>query len=144
MNEQPRPGKTKAQCLRTIRREYAICDRPCDAINSSAIVEFAKQVAKRPDVTSHSTVGNYLSNLSSIFTYAPALWSFPLDKSEMDKAIRACKHMGVTGKPMKRERRPTLDELERLLSHFAMSASRDRRIIPMHLITLFAIFSTRR
>lgn len=144
VSEQTRIGKTKAQCLRSIRNEYAICEKSCDLINSAHIVEFAKEVARRPNVNSPATVGNYLSHLSAIFNYAPALWGFPLDKAEMNKAIIACKHIGLTGKSASRERRPTLIELNRLLTHFVDFSKRDRRVLPMHIIIGFALFSTRR
>lgn len=144
LKDQASIGRTKAQCLRTIRNEYAICDKPCDVIRSATIVDFARQIANRPDVTSRSTVGNYLSHLAAVFKYAPALSGFLLDKAEMDKALAACQHSGLIGRAAKRERRPTLEELDTLLDHFVRSSQRDARIIPMHLITIFAIFSTRR
>ncbi|MFZ1469891.1 MAG: tyrosine-type recombinase/integrase [Paracoccaceae bacterium] len=82
MNEQSDLGKTKAQCLRAICREYAFAEKDCDKITSATIVEFAPEVSSRP----------------------------------------------------------TVDELDRLLEHFQLSAMRDPRIIPIHIFTLFAIF----
>lgn len=144
VQEQPSLGKTKAQCLRTIRKEYAISDKPCDRITSATISDFARELRNRPEIDSPATVGNYLSHLSAVFTHASALWGYPLDPAEMAKAMISCKHVGLIGKAESRDRRPTLEELDRLLDHFEASAKRDRRVIPMHMVILFAIFSARR
>lgn len=137
-------GKTKAQVLRTIRKEYDIAGKRCDQIDSAEIVKFAQELHDRPGLDSPATVLNYLSHLSAVFTHAPALWGFDLDTREMEKAMVALKHMGVAARPEERDRRPTLEELDKLMMHFANASAHDSRAIPMHRIVAFAIFSTRR
>jgi integrase len=52
--------------------------------------------------------------------------------------------MGFTSKPEERTRRPTLEELDKLMTHFQEASAANPRTMPMHIITAFAIFSTRR
>jgi integrase len=52
--------------------------------------------------------------------------------------------LGQIGKGNKRDRRPTLDELDRLMAHFQIAWERRPRSAPMTKIIAFAIFSTRR
>lgn len=137
-------GKTKAQVLRTIRTEYDIADMPCDKIESPDIVAFVRELHKRPDLNSASTAGNYLSHLSSIFAIARPLWGLPLDEQAIKDAQKVCGRMGYTSKSNKRTRRPTLDEMNRLMEHFHAASAADSRVLPMHVVCAFAIFSTRR
>lgn len=137
-------GKTKAQVLATIRKEYDIADLRCDKITSQDIVAFAKELHDRPGLESAATVLNYLSHLSAVFTLARPSWGIPLDKQAMDDAMIVCKSMGFTAKSKKRDRRPSLDELELLLNHFEKRLAHRPKSCPMHKVVVFAIFSTRR
>lgn len=87
---------------------------------------------------------NYLSHLSAVFTLARPSWGIPLDKQAMDDAMIVCKSMGFTAKSKKRDRRPSLDELELLLNHFEKRLAHRPKSCPMHKVVVFAIFSTRR
>lgn len=137
-------GKTKAQVLATIRKEYDIADLRCDKITSQDIVAFAKELHDRPGLESAATVLNYLSHLSAVFSLARPSWGIPLDKQAMDDAMIVCKSMGFTAKSKKRDRRPSLDELELLLNHFEKRLAHRPKSCPMHKVVVFAIFSTRR
>ncbi|MDO6480950.1 tyrosine-type recombinase/integrase [Shimia thalassica] len=138
-------GKTKAQVLKTIRDEYDIADMACDRIESKHIVEFVLELHKRKDGgLSPATALNYLSHLSAVFSTARPLWGFPLDAQAMKDAQTVCSKMGYTAKPKERDRRPTLDELDRLMRHFQEATQANPRTMPMHIITAFAVFSTRR
>jgi hypothetical protein len=64
------------------------------------------------------TVSNYLSNLAAIFAVARPAWGYPLDRDAMRDAFVVAKKLGLTAKARQRERRPTLDELDRILEHF--------------------------
>lgn len=133
-------GKTKAQVLNAIKRD-AIAAKRCDRIGSSDIVSFARNLAA---TAQPSTVGNYLSHLSSIFTVANPAWQYPLDPQAMDDARVVAQRLGIIAKSRSRERRPTLDELDRIMSHFAARQVRRPSSVPMVHIIAFAIFSTRR
>lgn len=134
------PGKTKKQVLAKLKT-FEIAERRCSSIGSDDLVELAQELASGG--RDPSTVGNYMSHLSTIFTIARPAWKFPLDRQAMDDALVALRMLGIVGKSQHRDRRPTLKELDRLLTYFQR---RERRpgAVPMSSIICFAIFSTRR
>ena len=128
-------GRSKAQVLKTIKK-YDIAEMRCSEITSADVVSFAKTLRVSPQ-----TVQHYLSHLGSIFRLARPAWGYPLDRQTVSDALVATKDLGLTSKSRHRVRRPTLDELDRLMEHF------NRRLpgsMPMQWIVAFAIFSTRR
>lgn len=131
-------GKTKAQVLRSIKA-HAIGAKKCSKIDAEELCDFAKSLDCAP-----STRGNYLSHLASIFTIARPMWKYPLDKQAMTDAQIVLRKMGIISKSDERDRRPTLDELDRLMVHFGTVSARRPDSIPMQKIIPFAIFSTRR
>lgn len=133
-------GRTKAQVLRTIKN-YPIAIMACEDIKSEHIFDFAKTLRRK---VKPQTVGNYLSHLSSIFTIARPAWSIPLDEQAMKDAMIVAKRLGASSKSAERDRRPTLEELDLLLSHFSERKKRQPASAPMAEIILFALFSTRR
>ncbi len=133
-------GRTKAQVLRSIR-EYDIADMPCNEIRSHDIVQFAKDLGAN---RTPATVGNYMSHLSAVFALARPAWGIPLDQQAMKDAFVVCNRLGITGKARKRDRRPTLTELDALLSLFEKKHTHRPSTLPMHKIVAFALFSTRR
>lgn len=133
-------GRTKAQCLRTIKT-YALADMTCSEITSADIVAFAQEIGK---TASPATVANYLSHLAAVFAIARPAWGYPLDPLTMTEAQTVSKRLGITGKSKRRDRRPTLDELDRLLTMFERRADLRSDSIPMHRLVAFALFSTRR
>lgn len=137
-------GTTKAQVLRTIKEEYKIAQYDAEDIESADIVHFLKQLHDRPELNSASTVLNYASHLSAVFNVANPAWNIPLNKDAMRDAMAVAKKLGITKKPKSRSRRPSLDELDALLSLFEAKYRNRPRSIPMHKVVGFALFSTRR
>jgi len=131
-------GKTKAQVLRTIKNS-PLGAKKCSAVDAEALCSYVKTLDTAP-----STRGNYLSHLASIFTIARPMWKYPLDRQAMDDAQVVLRKMGIIAKSDERDRRPTLDELDKLMEHFGVIAKRRAGSIPMQKIIPFAIFSTRR
>ena len=133
-------GRTKAQVLRAIKN-YDIANKKCSEITSADVVAFANELIAN---VSPSTVGNYLSHLGAIFAVARPAWSYPLDQTAMKDAIVVAKRLGIASKSRERDRRPTLEELDKLLEYFGERLKRRPSSIPMQKIVGFAIFSTRR
>jgi integrase len=131
-------GKTKAQVLRTIKNS-PLGAKKCSAVDTEALCDYIKGLDAAP-----STRGNYLSHLASIFTIARPMWKYPLDRKAMDDAQIVLRKLGIISKSEERDRRPTLDELDKLMIHFGVIAKRRAGSIPMQKIIPFAIFSTRR
>ncbi len=140
-SEKSEIGRTKAQVLDTIK-DFAIADMDCSKIRSDDIVSFAQELVaggRQPQ-----TVGNYVSHLAAIFRIARPAWGMQLDQSAMRDAQVVLRDLGATSKSAKRDRRPTLAELDRLMQFFADRQERAPQSAPMHKIIAFGIFSTRR
>lgn len=135
-----RMGKTKAQVLRSLK-EYSIAEKPCEEITSADIYDLASELGRDKEP---QTVGNYLSHLSAVFTIARPAWGIPLDPEAMRDAKLVAKKMGKVAKSGQRERRPTMEELDRLLTHFEERKRRVPQMLPMTKVVVFALFSTRR
>jgi len=103
-------GRTKAQVLRTIKT-FPIADLLCSEIHSPDVIELATALGK---TRTPQTVANYLSHLGAVFAVARPAWGYPLDDQVVRDAFRVSKRMGITGKSVHRDRRPTLDELDLL------------------------------
>lgn len=131
-------GRTKAQVLRAIK-DYPIADMPCSAITSKDIIEFLQSLTSQPQ-----TVGNYASHLAAIFAIARPMWDYGLNDREMRDAIVVARRMGIISRSVQRDRRPTLDELDKLLMHFVERRKKAPQAMPMHKVIVFALFSTRR
>ncbi|MEM9810480.1 MAG: site-specific integrase [Pseudomonadota bacterium] len=136
-----RMGRTKTQVLGALL-SFDIADMPCETIKSADVVTFAKQ--KLDTGVQPQTVGNYLSHLGSVFAIARPAWNYPLDPRAIEDAWKVTDRLGVTARSKARDRRPTLDELDRLMKHFADRSERRPTSVPMDRIIAFGIFSTRR
>jgi integrase len=133
-------GDTKAQVLRTLKG-FPIADMRCSEIASQDIVDLATSLSEG---RTPQTVQNYLSHLSAIFTLARPAWGFPLNAQAMKDAAIVARRLGLTGKPRQRDRRPSLEEIAKLMAHFEVRKRRRPRSAPMDRIIAFALFSTRR
>lgn len=134
-------GRTKTQVLRAIKR-YDLGDIDAEAVRPEDIVTFARELSDTG--MKPQTVQNYLSHLSAVFAIAKPAWGIPLDREAMKDAFAVAKRLGLTSKSEKRDRRPTLSELDRLLVHFTEQWKRGNATVPMARIIPFALFSTRR
>jgi len=156
-------GKTKAQCLRLIKK-HPLAAKRCSTIASPDISGFAKDLKngwlpkgeedvfepgagkgdKKILVRQPQTVGNYMSHLGSVFAVARPMWGYPLDKTAFEDAVTVTGRLGIISRSQERDRRPTTAELEKLLGFFVERNVRTPQSSPMDKMILFAIFSTRR
>ncbi len=133
-------GRTKAQVLRSIKNDE-IGERRCADITSQDLVDFGERLAAS---MKPQTVLNYMSHLASVFAVARPAWGVPLDAQAMSDALKVMKRLGLTRKSQERNRRPTIEELDQILTHFEDRRKRRPSSNPMVKIVLFAMFSTRR
>lgn len=138
LEKQKEHGKTKTQVLNTIKTAD-IGGLHCSEINSQELVKFCQTIDAQP-----STRGNYMSHLASIFSVAKPAWGYPLEKQAIDDARVVLDKMGLIGRSKQRTRRPTLEELDKLMTHYTVAETKRKNAIPMTRLLLFAIFSTRR
>lgn len=130
-------GRSRNQVMEFLKASEFAATR-CDDITSQRIVDFATDLAKTRKA---STVAGYLSGLSAVMDVAKPAWGYPLDKHAMSDALAVARRLGLVGRSNERDRRPTLEELDRLMTYFA---GRRANSSPMTHILAFAIFSTRR
>lgn len=133
-------GITKSQVLKSLRA-MPIAEKRCGDVTSQTIMDLIEEMqeGRLPQ-----TVGTYMSHLQSIFAVAKPAWGMDLDPAAIAGATAVAKRLGLITKSSKRDRRPTLDELDKLMVHFGRVLERYEDSTPMQKITLFAIFSTRR
>ena len=134
-------GRTKTQCLRSIKA-FEIAAKGCGDIGRQDYVDFAQELAATG--AAPSTVQNYLSHLGAVVEAGRLAWGYPLDGQALADGRAAARLLGVTGRGRSRDRRPTLDELDALLTHFEERRARRAENIPMARVVAFALFSTRR
>ncbi|MBT9373121.1 site-specific integrase [Rhizobium sp. CSW-27] len=142
-------GRTKAQVLETILR-HPLAARSCDTITSADVSAFARELQggwtpeggikpRQPQ-----TVGNYMSHLGAVFAVARPMWGYPLEQQVFRDAQVVTGRMGIISKSASRNRRPELQELDKLLTFFTERRKRAPQAMPMDQVILFALFSTRR
>lgn len=133
-------GRTKAQVLAAIKK-YDIALKQCEEIESADIVALATELSqgRKPQ-----TVANYLSHLAAVFAVAGPAWGYRLNSQAIADAQIVSKRLGYTGKSNERDRRPTLEELDKIMTHFQQSHCRRPTSCPMHYVVAFALFATRR
>jgi integrase len=143
--EKVRPlGKTKLATLKAISESYLGKLNDQD-INSQQLVEYALwRMGKEGGNVQPQTAGNDLAHLGAVLSIARPAWGYEVDPHAMTDARRVLKKLGYNMKSRERDRRPTLDELNKLLKHFQGIQARRPTSINMLKMTGFALFSTRR
>ena len=143
--EKVRPlGKTKLATLKAISESYLGKLNDQD-INSQQLVEYALwRMGKEGGNVQPQTAGNDLAHLGAVLSIARPAWGYEVDPHAMTDARRVLKKLGYNMKSRERDRRPTLDELDKLLTHFQGIQARRPTSINMLKMAGFALFSTRR
>lgn len=131
-------GKTKAADLRHLMN-YDITRRPAVELKAQDFIEHIK--ARRRSVAA-STANNDLIWWRVIYQIAIGAWDMPLSLDPIDSAAKVLRAHKLIATSDRRSRRPTKEELETLLNHFASADGRQQ--IPMIDIILFQVFSARR
>ncbi len=154
------PGKSKRQVLNMLKR-FPIAKKDWRYLTTADITEFGKDLFKgvqpEPIDIDHAsaedfiekprkpqTVANILSHMKPALEHGGTLLGVRLPYEAFDEARRALKYVGIVSRSGKRKRRPTLDELNKLMTLFFERHRADRRCVPMHLIILFQIYGCRR
>lgn len=143
--EKVRPlGKTKLGTLKAISESYLGKVNDQD-INSQQLVEYALwRMSVEGGSVKPQTAGNDLAHLGAVLSIARPAWGYEVDPHAMTDARRVLKKLGYNMRSRERDRRPTLDELDKLLTHFqGIQAYRPTSINMLKLVA-FALFSTRR
>lgn len=134
------PGRTKKQVLNAVQR-YPIAKLKCSQVTCP---EVCKLIDALSETVQPQTVQNYLMHIRGVFKIARRKWNYPLDEKALDDARIVAKEEGKVGKAKERDRRPTIEEIDRLIAHFIQVRIRRPESMPMPQIIVFAMFSTRR
>lgn len=141
--EKLRPlGKTKRATLKAIGETWLgkLEDRE---ITSQKLVEYADR-RMTDDGIQAQTVGNDLAHLGAVLSVARPAWGYDINPMAMPDARKVLRKMGAVTRSKERNRRPTLEELEKLFQYFGEMRDRRKQEIDMVRVTAFALFSTRR
>lgn len=141
--EKLRPlGKTKRATLKAIGETWLgkLEDRE---ITSQKLVEYADR-RMTDDGIQAQTVGNDLAHLGAVLSVARPAWGYDIDPMAMPDARKVLRKMGAVTRSKERNRRPTLEELDKLFQYFGEMRDRRKQEIDMVRVTAFALFSTRR
>lgn len=108
-------------------------------LSRERLIQFGKDRAK--EGAGPVTLSADIGYLKLVLTHAAAVHGVNVKVEPVDLARVALKRLGLIGKSRQRDRRPTPDEIKRLLEHFD---SNRRLQIPMGRIVRFAIASAMR
>ena len=153
-------GVTLAQAIRRYRKEYEARDQwgrskradlarleatplgrlPLARITPAHLIDHVR--ARRDGGAGPATAGKDLTWLRVIYQVARPAWGVPVSLAAIDDAIAHCRSQRLIARAEQRTRRPTLDELDRLLGWYTRGDG--RQSIPMAELVLFALFSARR
>lgn len=132
-------SRSKRACLEMIQR-HDVGGLKVSELTRQEISAFAGELHKG---AVPATVATYLSHLAAVLDVARVMWHHPVNMQAMEDARAALAKLGIVGKSVRRDRRPTIDELDRLMTYFDR-ARRRRGTADMVAVIAFAIFSTRR
>lgn len=139
LNEAQRElGKSKRNALLMIKNGK-LGEMRGSAITSNTLVQWGISIGRAP-----VTVSGYFSHLKTIFKIARPAWGYPLSKATIMEALDVLSELGITGTSDSRDRRPTLDELSRIIEYIRTKRMANPALFPYDLIILFAVFSARR
>jgi len=137
-------GKTNRQALLAIKNSY-LREAVGSDISQQMLGDYALwRMSAAGDGIKPQTAGNDLAHLGSVLSLARAAWKYEINPQAMPGARLVLKRLGYNIKIRERDRRPTLEELDKVLKHFFEILARRPTVIHMAKVVVFAIFSTRR
>jgi len=131
-------GRNKAAVLKTLKADLGSC--PLSNLTVERLNRYvdSRRIAGAGGVT----VGIDLTYIGGVLRTASALWKMPVDLAAVADARVRLAHLGISTKSRERNRRPTLDEIDRLCQHFHAKGSRQR--VPIVDVIHFAIATAMR
>ncbi len=131
------PGRSKDATLQMLKRRLGSVNMA--DLDRVQIVKFGRQRAI--EGAGPTTVGIDVGVIKLVVQHAAAVHGLPVKVEPIDLARIALKRLGLVGHSLERDRRPTDEELEKLIAHFD---SNPRQIIPMGRIIKFAVATAMR
>jgi integrase len=132
-----RIGRSKEAVLKSLK--ISLGTYQVEDINRTLLIEFGKKRAKAG--AGPATLAIDLSFIGTLLTHAAAVHGVTTSPQEVRLARVALKRLGLVGPSDERDRRPTQQELDRLILYFE---HKSRQLIPMHRIVQFAVATAMR
>ncbi|QOD81852.1 tyrosine-type recombinase/integrase [Chromobacterium haemolyticum] len=134
-------GRSKGYVLELLLRS-SIAELKVSVLTAGEVVSHCQ--ARRAGGTGPATVFQDVSALRTVLDYAKRIWSLPVTTAAVDEALPTLRAQTLVSKSRKRDRRPTEDELQRILEWLAVRQSRSNAQIPHVDIVRFAVASCMR
>lgn len=131
------PRRSKAATLEMLRRELGKCNMV--ALDRERLIRFGHERADQG--AGPVTLGIDIGTIKLVLSHAAAVHGLPVRVEPVDLARIALKRLGLVGKGHERDRRPTQDEIDRLIAYFDANP---RQTIPVARIIRFAIATAMR
>lgn len=131
------PLRSKAATLALLKRQLGNCNMA--ALDRERLIRFGHDRAEQG--AGPVTIGIDIGTIKLILSHAAAVHGLPVKIEPVDLARIALKRLGLVGKGQERDRRPTQDELDRLIAHFDANS---RQIAPISRIICFAVATAMR
>ena len=112
---------------------------PFHELTRSRIVEFGRERSR--EGAGPATVGAEISYIKTVLTHSAAVHGVPVPVEQINLARVALNRLGIVGKSLERNRRPTQEELDKLFDYFD---NWKRLTFPMTRIVQFAIATAMR
>lgn len=131
------PRRSKAATLKMLKRRLGT--RSMTEIDRERLLTFGRERAA--EGAGPMTLSIDIGMIKLVLSHAAAVHGLPVRVEPADLARIALKRLGLVGKGIERDRRPTDEELEKLVAHFD---GNQRQIIPMGRIIKFAVATAMR
>ncbi len=126
--------RSKAAVLLRLKEDRDVGKQRPAHLTREGIIQFGRRRAK--EGAGPVTLSADLGFLKTVLDHAAAIYGYNVPTENLRLARIALMKLGLVGKSNERDRRPTDDELKRILAYFRF---RPRMLIPMERIIKFAI-----
>lgn len=131
------PRRSKAATLKALKRELGAYNMV--SLDRDRLIRFGRDRALAG--AGPMTLSIDIGMIKLVLSHAAAVHGLPVRIEPVDLARLALKRLGLVGKSNERDRRPTEEELARLIAYFDQN---DRQIIPMGRVIKFAVATAMR
>jgi integrase len=131
------PKRSKAATLKMLKARLG--RKKLVQLDRQLFIEFGRERAA--EGAGPMTLSIDIGAIKLVLSHAAAVHGLSVSVEAIDMARLALKRLGLVGKGIERDRRPTDDEIERLIAYFEENP---RQIIPMGQVIRFAIATAMR
>lgn len=131
------PRRSKAATLKMLKGRLG--KKKIGELDRQMFIDFGR--ARAAGGAGPMTLSIDIGAIKLVLSHAAAVHGLSVSVEPIDMARLALKRLGLIGKGVERDRRPTEEEIERLVAHFEANP---RQIIPMGQVIRFAIATAMR